>query len=97
MHIYREFLAIAMTQGTSEMITFNIKCRQIFSDILGQIIDQGIEKNEIDEVFSTMKSALLTFKLGLIVETHTAALDPKEEIRHFLDTLFTLSQHKEKR
>jgi hypothetical protein len=74
---------------------FNIKCRKVFSDILGQIIDKGIENCEIDEAFYTMKSALLTFKLGLIVETCTAGLDPKDEVRHFLDTLFMLSQNKE--
>lgn len=95
MTIYREFLAIAMTQGTPEMIEFNAKCRNVFSDILGQIIDKGIENNEIDEAFYMMKSALLTFKLGLVVEIHTAGLDPEEEVRHFLDTLFTLSQNKE--
>jgi len=42
-----------------------------------------------------MKSALLTFKLGLVVEIHTAGLDPEEEVRQFLDTLFSLSEDKE--
>jgi len=97
MSIYREFLAIAMTQGTPEMIMFNMKCRNIFSDILGQIIEKGIENNEIDEAFYRMKSALLTFKLGLVVEIYTAGLDPEKEVRQFLDTLFTLSQNKENR
>ena len=95
MNIYREFLAIAMTQGTPEMIAFNRKCRTLFTDILGQIIDKGIENSEIDEAFSMMKSALLTFKLGLVVEIDTAGLDPEEEVQRFLDTLFTLSQNKE--
>ena len=95
--IYREFLAIAMTQGTEEMTAFNVKCRAVFSDILGQIMDKGIENGEIDETFLSMKSALLTFKLGLVVEMYTADLDPKEEVRQFLDALFTLSQNKENR
>jgi len=97
MLIYREFLAIALTQGTPEMVAFNMKCRTVFSDILGRIINKGIQKHEIDETFHSMKSALLTFKLGLIVEIHTAGLDPEYEVRQFLDTLFALSQNKENR
>ena len=97
MKIYREFLAIALTQGTPEMVTFNMKCRTIFSDILGLIIDKGIENGEIDEIFHQMKSALLTFKLGLVVEIQTAELDPEYEVKRFLDTLFILSQNKENR
>ena len=97
MAIYREFLAIAMTQGTPEMIAFNMKCRNVFSDILGQIIDIGIEKKEIDASFQALKSALLTFKLGLVVEIHTAGLDPEKEVEQFLDTLFTLAKNKEEK
>jgi len=95
MGIYREFLAIALTQGTPEMVAFNMKCRTVFSDILGRIIDKGIENAEIDETFHQMKSALLTFKLGLVVEIQTAGLDPEYEVQKFLDTLFMLSQNKE--
>ena len=95
MSIYREFLAIALTQGTPEMVTFNMKCRTVFADILGRIIDKGIENAEIDETFHQMKSALLTFKLGLVIEIHTAELDPEYEVHQFLDTLFSLSENKE--
>ena len=95
--IYREFLAISMMNGTQEMIEFNSKCRNVFLDILGQIIETGIVKNEICEGFQDMKSALLTFSLGLIVDTHTVALDPKDEISTFLDTLFKLIEMMEKK
>ena len=95
--IYREFLAISMTNGTQEMIDFNIQCRNLFSDILSQIIDKGVSQNEIPEETHSMKSALLTFSLGLVVDTHTIGLDPKEEIRGLLNTLFSLIEMKEKR
>ena len=93
MGIYREFLAIALTQGTPEMVAFNMKCRAVFSDILGRIIDKGIENGEMDERFHDMKSALMTFRLGLVVEVETAGLDPEYEVERFLDTL--LLQKKE--
>ena len=95
--IYREFLAISMTNGTQKMIDFNRQCRNIFLDILGQIIDKGVSQNEIPAETHTMKSALLTFSLGLVVDTHTIGLDPKVEINGLLNTLFALIEKKEKR
>jgi len=97
LNIYREFLAISMTNGTQEMVDFNIKCRGKFTDILGQIVKEGITKGEIRTESQEMVSALLTFKLGLVVETHTVALDPKEEITHFLNALFKVIEIKEKK
>ena len=95
--IYREFLAISMTNGTQQMIDFNIGCRNMFLDILEQIIEQGIEKGEIDREMRNMKSAMLTFSLGLIVDVHTSALNSKDEINTFLDALFTLIDTKDER
>jgi len=95
LNIYREFLAISMTNGTQEMVDFNIKCRKKFTDILGQIVKEGIMQGEIRTEAQDMVSALLTFKLGLVVETHTASLDPKDEIARFLDALFELIEIKE--
>ena len=97
LNIYREFLAISMTNGTQEMVDFNIKCREKFTDILVQIMKEGITKGEIRAEAQDMASALLTFKLGLVVETHTAALDPRDEITDFLNALFKVIQIKEKR
>jgi AcrR family transcriptional regulator len=93
--LYREFLSISMISGTEEMILFNKQCREKFSDILGHILQEGIEKKELPLRIQELKSAILTFALGLIVEVHTAALDPKEEITRFLDTLFELMEKKE--
>jgi AcrR family transcriptional regulator len=97
LNIYREFLAISMTNGTQEMVDFNIKCRGKFTDILGQIIKEGVAKSEIRTEAQDMVSALLTFKLGLVVETHTAALDAKEEITRSLDALYKLIEIKEEK
>jgi AcrR family transcriptional regulator len=97
LNIYREFLAISMTNGTQEMVDFNMKCRGKFTDILGQIVKEGITKGEIRTEAQDMVSALLTFKLGLVVEIHTAALDSKDEITRFLDALFKVIEIKEEK
>jgi len=97
LNIYREFLAISMTNGTQEMVDFNIKCREKFTDILDQIVKEGITKGEICTESQEMVSALLSFKLGLVVEIHTAALDSKYEITHFLDALFKVIEIKDEK
>ncbi len=97
LNIYREFLAISMTNGTQDMVDFNIKCREKFTDILTQIVKEGVMKGEIRVEAQEMVSALLSFKLGLVVETHTVALDPKYEITHFLDALFKVIEIKEEK
>ena len=95
--LYREFMAISITSGTDEMIDFNIQCRKKFTDILWQILKDGIEKGELPLETEELISAIIVFELGLIVEVHTAALDPKDEISRFLDALFKLIEIKEKK
>jgi len=96
LNIYREFLAISMTNGTKEMINYNIVCREKFTSILNQIIKDGIEKNELHAEAQGLISALVTFKLGLVIEAYTVSLDAKDEITLFLDALFKLIEIKEK-
>ena len=97
LNIYREFLAISMTNGTKEMIDFNIVCREKFTSILNQIIKDGIDKNELRAEAQGLISALVTFELGLVVETHTVSLGAKDEITLFLDALFKLIEIKEEK
>ena len=97
LNIYREFLAISMTNGTKEMIDFNIVCREKFTSILNQIIKDGIDKNELRAEAQELISALVTFELGLVVEAHTVSLDAKDEITLFLDALFKLIEIKEEK
>jgi len=97
LNIYREFLAISMTNGTREMIDFNRVCREKFANILNQIIKDGIDKKELRKEAQGLISALITFGLGLVVETHTVSLDAKDEIIRFLDTLFKLIEIKDEK
>jgi len=76
--IYREFLAISLANGTDGMIVFNTKCRMQFATILEKILQEGIEKKEIKAEALEFVSALLVYKLGLVIEAHTAGLDVKK-------------------
>ena len=95
LNIYREFLAISMTSGTQEMINFNIECRDKFTNILHKITQDGIDKGEIHREAQGIVSALITFELGMIIDTHTTARNPKEDIETFLNSLFILLERKE--
>ena len=94
--IYREFLAISLVNGTQSMIDFNIKCREKFETILNKILQEGIQRGEIRSDAQTLVSALLVYKLGLVIESHTASLDVKRETEKFLDGLFRLIEIKER-
>jgi AcrR family transcriptional regulator len=93
--LYREFLSIAMTGGTPEMIDFNIRNRKKFLEMLRAILQEGIANKEWPEAVMTLESALLLFALGLIVETHTAALDAKTEIERLIEGFDKLLPSKE--
>ena len=93
--IYREFLAISMTSATQSMIDFNIKCRDKFAMILHEILQIGIKKGEIHESAISFVSGLLVYKLGLVVEAQTSAIDVKSESEQFLNALFSLIEIKE--
>ena len=93
--LYREFLAIIMTNGTDEMIEFNIDCRKRFELLLIDILKEGVNNNEVSSKILTLESMILTFAIGLIVDVQTIKLNPKKEIEKFVDTLFDLITIKE--
>jgi len=96
LNLYREFLAISMTSGTEEMVNFNIECRNKFASLIEDIFADGIQRGDISMGIDALASAFLSFKLGLIIETQTAALDTQKEIRNFLNIFYSLIEKKDK-
>jgi len=92
--IYREFLAIALHSGTEDMVKFSMACRSGFIEILQQILQDAIDRGEIKAEALGLVDAWMIFALGLAVETHTANLNPKEELTQALDSWFTLIEEK---
>lgn len=92
--IYREFLAIALHSGTEDMVNFSIACRSGFIEILQQILQDAIDRGEIKAEALGLVDAWMIFALGLAVETHTANLNPKEELNQALDIWFALIEEK---
>lgn len=95
--IYREFLAISLTNGTEQMVDFSQGCKEKFTEILDQIIEEGIQKGEIREETRELTPALVLFAKGLVVDTKVTGIDAKAEIIRFLDALFELIKIKEEK
>jgi len=72
-----------------------MKCRNKFEIILHEILQIGIKKGEISENAEALVSGLIVYKLGLVVEAQTSAVDVKVEAEQFLNALFSLIEIKE--
>jgi len=94
LNLYREFLAISLTSGTEEMVAFSTGCKMRFASILDQIIGEAVTRGEIRAEAGKLTSTILIFEKGIVVDSKVSALDAKQEIREFLDTLFELIEVK---
>ncbi|MEA3491006.1 MAG: TetR/AcrR family transcriptional regulator [Campylobacterota bacterium] len=95
LNLYREFLAIALTNGTEEMVAFSAACKIRFSSILDQIIEEAVTQGEIRVEAVKLINMILIFEKGVVVDSKVSAIDAKKEIREFLDTLFELIEVEE--
>ncbi|HIP62048.1 MAG TPA: TetR/AcrR family transcriptional regulator [Sulfurovum sp.] len=91
---YREFIAISMTNPSKQMTEFSIACNEKITAISGKIIKEAIQKGELRDEAIHIVQPLSIYHTGLIAEEHKSALNAKEEIRNFLDTLFILMESK---
>ena len=94
LNLYREFLAISLTNGTEEMAAFSVGCKRRFETILQQIIDEAVTRGEIRAEAGKLTSAILVFEKGIVVDSKVSVLDAQKEIRDFLDALFELIEIK---
>ncbi|MBD3789395.1 MAG: TetR/AcrR family transcriptional regulator [Campylobacterales bacterium] len=95
--LYREFIAISLMDGTSEMRKFSQNCQNRFTGILEKIIEEAIANHEILPVAREMIPTLHLFSKGLVIDTQMLQMDAQAEIERFVETLFTLIEIKEKK
>ena len=93
--VYKEFLAISLTNEPEEMLVFSEQCREKFHRILKQILDAGRRFEEIAEERCINESTLMLFATGLVVDSRMKSCDVTYEIRMFLEMLLP-SESKEK-
>ncbi len=90
--VYKEFLAISLTNEPQEMLIFSEECQGKFLYILNQIIDSGRTSGEIDSSMSISASSLLLFATGLVVDSRLETCNVEKEIQLFLDMILSSNE-----
>ncbi len=90
--VYKEFLAISLSNEPEEMLLFSEECQGKFIFILNQIIESGRASGEIERSMPISTSSLLLFATGLVVDSRLESCDIQKEIHLFLDMLLPLTQ-----
>lgn len=85
--VYKEFLAISLTNEPEEMLTFSEQCREKFHMILRQILEAGRVTGEIADDKRISESSLMLFATGLVVDSRMGNCDVGYEINILLDML----------
>lgn len=87
--VYKEFLAISLTNEPQEMLDFSQQCNATFTMILQQIIEAGRVRNEIPQNNPISLSSLMIYATGLVVDSRLKDFDIEKEINMFLDMLLS--------
>jgi len=85
--VYKEFLAISLSNEPKEMLLFSEECQGKFIFILNQIIESGRTSGEIERSMPISASSLLLFATGLVVDSRLGSCNIQKEIQLFLDML----------
>jgi AcrR family transcriptional regulator len=90
--VYKEFLAISLSNEPEEMLLFSEECQDKFIFILNQIIESGRTSGEIERSMPISASSLLLFATGLVVDSRLGSCNIQKEIQLFLDMLLPLTE-----
>jgi AcrR family transcriptional regulator len=90
--VYKEFLAISLSNEPEEMLLFSEECQDKFIFILNQIIESGRTSGEIERSMPISASSLLLFATGLVVDSRLESCNIQKEIQLFLDMLLPLTE-----
>jgi len=89
---YQEFLAIALTEPTEQMVSFSQACNQRINTISRTVMQEAVDRGELKPQAVELAHHLAIYHAGLIVEEQNSKINPLQETKHFLDILFTLME-----
>ncbi|MBL4630250.1 MAG: TetR/AcrR family transcriptional regulator [Paraglaciecola sp.] len=92
--VYREYLSVTMSSKCSKMLEFNRECAGFISNILENIIEEGIAKGEIKDISRGLTDGLIKTERGYMVAAWAEGRDLKLEFKQYIDTLFELIEIK---
>ncbi|MFT5660920.1 MAG: AcrR family transcriptional regulator [Sulfurimonas sp.] len=93
---YKEFMSIALSSPNEEMLEFNAQCSTRYQLWFGEIIQDGIDKNEIIPHARKLLKGLFAFAGGMFLDgSATNNLDTLEQdLNEFIDAIFILIEVK---
>ncbi len=93
---YKEFMSIALSSPNEEMVAFNAQCSIRYQLLFAEVIQAGIDKNEIIPHAKKLVKGLFESAGGLFLNaSSTNQLDTLEEdLNGFLDAIFELIEVK---
>ncbi len=86
--VFREFLGISLMELPAEMLRFSEQVRGKFRAMIGQIMDEASRRGELIRGISIPAGTVLTFWVGLVVDSRMKDFDVAEELNAFLDLIF---------
>ena len=92
--VFREYLSVTLSSKCSPMIEFNRECSNFIRNTLENIIEEGINKGEINEVSRNLIDGIMRAERGYMVIAWAEGRDLKKEFKDFIDTLFDLIEIK---
>ncbi|MEN4044977.1 TetR/AcrR family transcriptional regulator [Sulfurimonas sp. NWX367] len=92
--IYKQFTAIALSSTNEEMVAFQTECYTLYEKWMENIIEEGIEKNELKSEAKELVMGIFAFAQGtFIMSVTTSAIeDLKQKIDTQIDILFDLME-----
>jgi len=90
--IYKEFLSINLTSSNKEIKQFATKSKEFYYQVLEDILNYGIEKNELKKNSIEYKKIIYNMCEGLFIESETTELirDKEKEFKKELSLLYKL-------
>jgi AcrR family transcriptional regulator len=89
---YQEFLAIALTEPTEQMVAFSQACSQSINAISRAVMQEAVDRGELKPEAVALAHHLTIYHAGLIVEERNSAIDALPEAKDLLTILFTLME-----
>lgn len=94
LEVYKEFIAATLSCNDAAMRSFNCECTDFIKDILSHIIQEGIEKEEINPVANTLIDGIIATERGFMLNSWMTSQNNKQELKNYINTLFDLIEIK---
>lgn len=94
--VYKEFISITLVSPSEQMIAFQTKTNNHFYELFQEIIQEGIDKNELIKESMDLSLGMFVTGKGMFIQSVTTNTidDLKIELNLYIDTIYKLMEVK---